>query len=275
MEMKNKKVVMLTETALLLGLSTVLSIFKIFELPYGGSITAFSMVPIMIVAFRYGTKWGMFAGFVNSLIQLLLGMNNLSYATSAAAAAAIILLDYIFAFSFLGLANIFSSRIKDKSIAYTAGATLVCAIRYLFHVISGCTVWAGISIPTGAALIYSLSYNATYMIPETIINVAMVFWLSKTLDFSGDIISRAEKEKSSTSTAVFASLSVLSLLAAIVIDAVLFFIPLQNAKSGEFDFSLISKVSFPVIIIVLIAGVVLCVLFQILTMLSKRKSMQS
>ncbi len=270
--MNKKRVIMLTETALLIALSTVLSMVKIFELPYGGSITAFSMVPIMIVAFRYGTKWGMFAGFVNSLIQLLLGMNNLSYATSAVAAIAIIMLDYVLAFSFIGLAGVFRNQVKDSGMSAVAGATLVCAIRYFFHVISGCTVWAGISIPTGAAIVYSLSYNATYMIPEAIINIAMAFWLCKTLDFNGDMITRAEKSTLSGSTFVFASLSVLSIIAAIVIDAVTFFIPLQNAKSGELDFSLVSKVNFPIIIIASVAGIVLCIIFQILTMLTKKKA---
>lgn len=272
--MKNKNVLKLTETALLIGLATVLSIFKIFELPYGGSITAFSMVPIMIVAFRFGTKWGMTAGFVNSLIQLLLGANNLSYATSASAAVAITLLDYVFAFSFIGLANVFSKQIKDSASSAAAGATLVCAIRYFFHVISGCTVWAGISIPTGAALVYSLSYNATYMIPETIINVAMAFWLCKTLDFSGERITRVKKETSSASNVLLASFSILSLLAAVVIDAVAFFVPLQNAKSGELDFSLLSNVNFTLIIIASAAGVLLCILFQAISFMKKRKEKQ-
>ena len=84
--MNKKRVLKLTETALMLALATVLSLVKIFELPYGGSITAFSMVPIMIIAFRYGTKWGMISGFVYSVIQLLFGISTLSYATSAGAA---------------------------------------------------------------------------------------------------------------------------------------------------------------------------------------------
>lgn len=270
--MDKKRVLKLTETALLIALATVLSLVKLFELPYGGSITAFSMVPILIVAFRYGAKWGMLAGFVNSLIQLLLGMGTLSYATSAVAAIAIILLDYIFAFSFFGLAGIFKKQIKNDAVAAAVGTTFVCVIRYFFHVVSGCTVWAGISIPTGAALMYSLSYNATYMIPETIINVVMAFWIFKTLDFNGETITIAKKTSVSAKTVIFSSLSILSLVAAIVIDTVAFFMPLQNAESGEFDFSQVSNVFFPLIIIASIAGVVLCAVFQILTIASKKKS---
>ncbi len=270
--MKKKRVLMLTETALLIALATVLSMVKLFELPYGGSITAFSMVPIMIVAFRYGTKWGMLSGFVYSLIQLLLGANNLSYATSPAAAVAIIMLDYVLAFSFIGLAGVFSNIIKDRKISAVAGATLVCAIRYISHVISGCTVWAGISIPTTAALIYSISYNATYMIPETIINVAMAYWICNTLDFSSETITRAKKSEYSALGAVFSSVSVLSAAVAVIIDAVMVFSPLQNPESGELDFSLISNVNLPLIGIVSAIGIVLCIVFAIVSKMSKKKS---
>ena len=263
---------MLTETALLIALATVLSIVKLFELPYGGSITAFSVVPIVIISFRYGVKWGMLSGFVFSLIQLLLGAHTLSYATSAVAAIAIILLDYIFAFSFFGLASLFKKQIKNDSVSAATGTFFVCVIRYIFHVISGCTVWAGISIPTGAALVYSLSYNATYMIPETIINVAMAFWIFKTLDFNGTSITRAEKTKSGLSSLLLSSLSILSLVAAIVIDAVAFFMPLQNAESGELDFSLVSKINAPLMITATAAGVALCVIFQIISVIIKKKN---
>ncbi|MBR1730942.1 MAG: energy-coupled thiamine transporter ThiT [Ruminococcus sp.] len=273
--MNKKKVLMITETALLIAFATALSMVKLFELPYGGSITAFSVVPIVIVAFRYGTKWGMLAGFVNALIQLILGAHNLSYATSAVAAIAIILLDYVFAFSFFGLASVFKKQIKNDSVSATFGTIFVCAIRYIFHVISGCTVWAGISIPTGAALMYSLSYNATYMIPETIINAAMAFWIFKTLDFNGDTITRAEKKKISLPALIFSSLSVLSLVAAVVIDAVTVFMPLQNAESGELDFSLISNVNTPLLIIATVVGVTLCVVFQIISITMRKKTQKS
>ncbi|MCH5303298.1 MAG: energy-coupled thiamine transporter ThiT [Ruminococcus sp.] len=270
--MKKKRVLMLTETAILIALATVLSMVKLFDLPYGGSITAFSMVPIMVVAFRYGTKWGLLAGFVNSLIQLLLGANNLSYATSPAAAVAIIMFDYVLAFSFIGLAGVFSKVIKDKPISAVAGATLVCAIRYISHVISGCTVWAGISIPTTAALLYSLSYNATYMIPETIISVAVAYWLCSSLDFTTDTISRAKKTTSSALTAALSSISVLSIAVAVIVDAVMVFSPLQNAESGELDFSLISNVNLPLIGIVSAVGVVLCIVFAVVAKLTKKKT---
>lgn len=272
-KMSKKNVLKLTETALMIALATVLSMVKLLDLPYGGSITAFSFVPLIVIAYRYGTAWGLLAGFVHSLIQLLLGASTLSYATSAAAAVAIVLLDYVFAFSFVGLAGVFRKKISNPAVAATLGAVLVCAIRYVSHIISGCTVWAGISIPTTAALFYSISYNATYMIPEIIINAVVTFWLFSALDFGGETISRAKKEKSSVTTAVFSALSLLSAMVAVVVDAVMVFAPLQNPESGELDFSLITNVNIGLIGIVSLIGVALCVVFAIVAkMTTKKKS---
>lgn len=63
----------MVECALMIALGTILANIKIYELPNGGSITLFSMVPFILVSFRHGVKWGLFTGFVNSLLQMLLG----------------------------------------------------------------------------------------------------------------------------------------------------------------------------------------------------------
>ncbi len=269
--MSKKNVLKLTETALMIALATVLSMVKLLDLPYGGSITAFSFVPLIVIAYRYGAVWGLLSGFVHSLIQLLLGASTLSYATSAAAAVAIILLDYVFAFSFVGLAGIFRKKINSPSVAATLGAVMVCVIRYIFHVISGCTVWAGISIPTTAALVYSLSYNATYMIPELIVNSVVTFWLFSSLDFSGDTIGRAKREKKSVMTAVFSAISLLSAMVAVIIDAILVFAPLQNPESGELDFALITNVNISLVGIISAVGVALCIVFAVIAKLVSGK----
>ena len=41
----------------MIAFATVLSEIKILEMPMGGTITAFSMLPILIIAYRYGVKW--------------------------------------------------------------------------------------------------------------------------------------------------------------------------------------------------------------------------
>lgn len=63
----------LVECALMIALGTVLANIKIFEMPNGGSITLLSMLPFILISFRHGVKWGLFTGFVNSLLQMLLG----------------------------------------------------------------------------------------------------------------------------------------------------------------------------------------------------------
>jgi len=167
----------LTESAVMLALTLILSYIKLLDLPYGGSITLCSMLPTILIAYRHGLLWGFAIGIANGLLQLLMGMSNLSYATSAAAAVAIILLDYIIAFAVTGFGGIFKKIFKNQSLSLILGTAFVCILRYICHVISGCTVWAGLSIPDTEALIYSLAYNATYMLPELIIAVAGAAYL--------------------------------------------------------------------------------------------------
>ena len=66
----------LVECALMIALGTVLANIKIFEMPNGGSITLLSMLPFILISFRHGVKWGLFTGFVNSLLQMLLASTH-------------------------------------------------------------------------------------------------------------------------------------------------------------------------------------------------------
>lgn len=190
-----KTTVRLTESALMLAASFVLSLIPVVNMPFGGSVTLASMLPLVLIAYRHGTVWGLLTGFAGSLLQLMMGLNNLSYATSAAAAVAIVMLDYLVAFTVLGLGGLFSKSGTTQTTALTYGILLCCVLRYLCHVISGCTVWAGVSIPDTQGLLYSLSYNAAYMVPETIITVAAGIALSKSLDFTSEKLRPAPKAK--------------------------------------------------------------------------------
>ena len=101
--MNQSKIVRLSESGIMLAFAVVLSILKLVDLPYGGSITICSMLPIALIAYRYGTRWGLLTAFAFSLIQMLDGMKNLQYATSFGALMAIMLLDYIVAVSYTHL----------------------------------------------------------------------------------------------------------------------------------------------------------------------------
>ena len=226
----------LVEAALLVALATVLSVLKIAELPYGGSITLASMFPILLLAYRHGTLWGLGGATVYAVLQQLLGLNNLSYFTTWQSVLAIIFLDYVIAFAVVGLGGIFRRVTQKQNLALAAGGLLVCVLRYLCHVISGATVWAGLSIPDSAALGYSLIYNATYMIPETIVLIAVAYYLGSLLDFRRDQPVRLVRDQNAP-----AEVGVLSLLAGVfalvgvIVDVSLIFPRLQNAETGEFD----------------------------------------
>ena len=196
MQRKNN-LLRLTESAIMIALATVLSEIKLMNLPMGGSVTAFSMVPILIIAYRYGTRWGLFTGTVYGVFQMLLGMENLRYGTSLGAFLVILLFDYLIAFGVLGLGGLFRGKMhQNQPLELALGALLCSALRYVCHFISGWTVW-GIWAPEGMpAWQYSLGYNATYMVPETIISVVGVFLLALYLDFtSKNITRRAKKEE--------------------------------------------------------------------------------
>ena len=102
----------LVECALMIALGTVLANIKIYELPNGGSITLFSMLPFIMISFRHGVKWGLFTGFVNSLLQMLLGFWAPPTPTFLYFLGEI-LLDYLVAFMVL-----YSSFLKEENIRY-------------------------------------------------------------------------------------------------------------------------------------------------------------
>lgn len=257
----------LVVSAMLIAIATVLSLIKLVDLPYGGSVTLASMLPIVIIAYRYGTKWGLLCGFVFGAIQLALGMNTLSYVTTAASVAAVIILDYLLAFGVIGLAGLAHTKKASEPTALMLGSLLVCVLRYICHVISGATVWAGLSIPTSDALRYSFIYNATYMVPETLVLMIVAYYMGSALDFGSEKIRPAQKTASSPDTAsskVLRAASGLILAAAAVFDVVMVFSKLQNADTGEFDITAISTVSWNwVLLVSAIAVVAAIVLFQV------------
>ena len=166
--MKKTNIRALTESSIMIALSIVFGFVKLVDMPYGGSVTLASMLPIIIIAYRHGVGWGIGAALANSLVQLITGISYFSYFTTWQSIIALVLFDYIFAFAVFGLGGIFRGKLSQGA-ALSLGALLTSVVRYICHVISGATVWAGLSIPSGAALIYSFGYNATYMIPETLI----------------------------------------------------------------------------------------------------------
>ena len=186
---------MLCESAVMLALATALSMVVFFQLPAGGSITVFSMLPILIIAYRYGLKWGFAVGATYGLIQMLLGLNNLSYATNALAAVCIILFDYIVAFGVLGFGGAFR-KLKNQPVGFVLGTVIACVLRFVCHFLTGITVWADYSTGAWSVVAFSFTYNGSYMLPETLITAFVGFLLMSLVDFRGEklrTLRKAEK----------------------------------------------------------------------------------
>jgi len=254
---------MLVEGALMIAVGTVLSLLKLVDLPYGGSITLASMFPIILVAYRHGTPFGLLCGLVYAILQQLLGLKTLSWVTTAASVIAVIMLDYIVAFAVTGLGGVFRDKFKNQSGELVAGSLLVCVLRYICHVISGCTVWAGLSIPTAGALVYSFAYNATYMIPETIIVAIVAYYLGRSFDFRTATPRLVAEKVTVKKYVVFSILAGLVLAAAGIFDVAHIFSKLQNGESGDFDITGLSNVNWVLVAIITAVAIVIAVVLLV------------
>ena len=181
MDTEYSKVRVLVECAILIAIGTVLAQIKIFRMPNGGAVTAVSMLPFILISFRNGTRWGLLAGFANSLLQMLLGGFYAPPAGTLTAMTGAILLDYILAFTLLGLAEIFAKPFGEKNRlkGIAVGTFIVCFIRFICSFVSGFLIWGSLTTDGWAAITFSLGYNASYMVPETIITVAAAIALYK------------------------------------------------------------------------------------------------
>ena len=240
----------LVVSAMLLAIAVILSIVKLAELPYGGSITLASMLPVVIISYRYGMKWGLLSGLVYGLLQLALGTHVFTYVSGAVSVIAVIVLDYLLAFMMIGFSALGRKFSKNQAAALLSGSLIAALLRYFSHVISGATVWAGLSIPTEAALKFSLIYNATYMLPELLILLITAFYIGSMLNFDGDRLSVIRHADSAPGKRVLLIAMGLILLAAAVFDIAAVFSKLQNAESGEFDIAGLSSVNWTLLVII-------------------------
>lgn len=195
----------LVETALLLAIAVVLSLIQPFRLPFGGGITIVSMLPIVLISYRHGVRWGLFSAFVYAVIQIFTDFSSTIRAfflpdsgLTLPTALLIILLDYLVAFTLLGLGGIFRDRMK-ASTALCLGSVVALSLRFAAHILSGSLffgAWAewfftqdsiaawGANVlssmsGTTLAVFYSICYNATFMIPEIILTAVFAFILGK------------------------------------------------------------------------------------------------
>ncbi len=216
--MKRNNIRRLTVSAVMLALATVLAVvcalIPFLNFPFGGGLTIASMLPIVLVSYMYGVKWGFFTSFTYAVIQILM---DLSLGTSSstllalfmpqsedymglAAAILILFIDYFVAYTVLGIGGIFRNRFESKTKALVLGAAAALSLRYAAHILSGCIfygAWAewffsleGIYDIIGEtvlanfeggwlSLVYSVCYNGCYMIPEIVITAMVAAVVSR------------------------------------------------------------------------------------------------
>ena len=210
--MKKKNLYWLVESAIMLALSIVLEMVSKSVIPkmtFGGQLTIVSMLPIVLVGWKYGIGKGLVTSFVYSLAEMLIGIAD---GTISAAflppeqdglgigkAILMLILDYILAYTVLGLGSMYKKAIKNDSLSLSLGAFTVLSLRYFSHILSGYILygawaewfftqdgfysWGETIMNTfsgnGLSLVYSIVYNGFYMIPEIIITTIVAVVIGK------------------------------------------------------------------------------------------------
>ncbi len=152
----------LTFCAISMALALVTSFIKFGSLPFGGSITLFSMFFICFIGYLYGAKIGLITGIAYGILQLI--TDPYIYHPLQ------MLIDYPVAFGMLGLSGLFSKKKWGLSIGYFVGVLG----RYLCHVISGYIFFASCVPETMNPWVYTFGYNATYIFPEMILTLLVL-----------------------------------------------------------------------------------------------------
>ena len=153
----------IAEIVAFVALATALSYIKLYSLPEGGSVTAGSMVPILWLALRRGARIGLFAAAVYGCVQLVVEP-FIFYPAQ-------VLLDYPVAFGMLGLAGFFQNH-------PFVGANVGIIGRFVAHFISGVVFFASYAGEMHP-WVYSAVYNGSYLLPELVISVYIIYLLQE------------------------------------------------------------------------------------------------
>ena len=152
----------LINISLMLAFAMVLNYLRIYHFPQGGVVTLGGMIPLILISLRYGAGVGTLAGFIFGLITILQDPFILHPIQ--------VLFDYPLPFMAMGLAGFFKEKIFFGVIISFAG-------RFICHFISGVIFFASYAPEGVSPIIYSLTANATYIIPDMIICILILKFL--------------------------------------------------------------------------------------------------
>jgi len=178
--MKRISVKDLAECALMIAMATVLSFIVVYRMPQGGSVTLFSMVPLLYVAYRHPLKWAVLSALAYALLHMLFSFYP-PPAGTVIAFAGVVLLDYVIAYGVLGLAGLFARPFGRSARSVLIGGTIAIALRFVCHYVSGILIWDAFA-PEGQPIpLYSLLYNGPYMLIEWVLSMIGIAALIKVL----------------------------------------------------------------------------------------------
>ncbi len=159
----------LTEAALAIALAFVLGLIKVFQMPFGGSISL-EMIPLILLALRQGPVVGIVTGAAYGLLNLAVA--------PVVVHPVQVLFDYPLAFGALGLAGFFRPTVRGAVI----GATVAVLARFVCHFASGVVFFASYAPEGWNPYLYSGAYNAAYLVPSLAIALVIVVVLLRALE---------------------------------------------------------------------------------------------
>ena len=201
----------ITESAMLLAVAIVLELVAkmiIPEMPFGGQITLVSMLPVVLISYRHGIKWGLVSGVGYALLEMAIGAKTVAAAFQPGYfgdgvmllnAFIMCVLDYLVAFTVLGIGGCFRNKIQNKGVGLMCGSLVALGARYVSHIASGYILFSGWAewfftqegfpawgaqlaasmSPQALGFVYSVVYNGMYMVPEMIITAVVALLLAR------------------------------------------------------------------------------------------------
>jgi len=163
----------LTVTGVMLALATILSMIRLFDAPYGGSVTLCSMLPVIVPGLLYGMRWGILSGVVYAILNMLLTGIPSPPVANAISYLLVVCLDYILAFGGLGLAGGIFRLLPKKSFSVPVATGVAVLFRFVCHFLSGILIWRTNAGDGYSAVLYSFLYNGSYMLFEFFITVTL------------------------------------------------------------------------------------------------------
>lgn len=148
--------------AMIIALGTITSMLKVYEFPFGGSITLCSMLFVCLAGYFFGPATGIFTGAAYGILQLIIDP-YIVYPLQ-------VIVDYILAFGALGLSGIF----YKSNHALLKGYIIAVIGRYVFAVLSGFIFFAEYAWAGWSPLAYSLVYNGIYIGAEAILTIIII-----------------------------------------------------------------------------------------------------